>query len=209
MRQLRCISMVLAAMLASLAAAPAETLGDPQIGFSAERVLIFDGQTYVGRMWSMPGKQRHEQALPAIKPVFILRGGSTIGDIVVPSLNTAVEFALPRALAALGRPGLLGRPVGTDTVNGIATIKYAVDKIIPEGHLGGAIWLSRDGIPMRCDGSFTGRNGKVSTIHWELRHVKIGRQDATLFEVPPGYTMLSPEAATTLLGLRLAPRTKP
>ena len=77
-------------------------------------------------------------------------------------------------------------------------------KPFPEGRLSGLLWLSRDGIPMRCDGSFARKNGKVSTVHWELRHVRIGPQDAALFEVPAGYSKLPPEAAATLLGLRLA-----
>jgi hypothetical protein len=205
MRQLRLVSMVLAAMLATHAAALPETLGDPKVGFNAQRVLVFDGQSYIGQMWNMPGEQRHEQVLPAVNPVFILRADSAIGDIVLPSLHTVVQFAVPRVLAALSRPGLLEKPVGRELVNGVATTKYAVDKIIAEGLVDGAIWLSRDGIPMRCDGRFTARNGRVSTVHWELRHVTIGRQDAALFEIPPGYTTMPPEAAATLLGLHFAP----
>jgi hypothetical protein len=186
----------------------AETLGDPQIGFTAERVLVFDGHRYVGRMWNMPGEQRHEQALPAAAPVFILHADSAIGDIVLADLHTTIEFTLPRVLATLSKPDQLGRPVGNETVNGVATTKYSVDRTIPQGRLAGALWLSRDGIPMRCDGSFTRRNGKVSTVHWELRHVEIGRQDAALFAVPPGYAKIPPQAAAALLGLRFVPHSK-
>jgi hypothetical protein len=195
-------------VLLSAAAAPAETLGDPQVGFTAERVLVFDGHSYIGRMWNMPGEQRHEQELPSFKPVFILRADRPVGDVLLPQLHTVVEFDLPKVLAVLGQPDLLGRPVGSETVNGIATTKYEVDKGIPDGHLFGALWLSHDGIPMRCDGSYTNRKGKVSTVHWELRHVQIGEQDANLFEVPPDYSKLPPEAAATLFGLRLASHPK-
>jgi hypothetical protein len=207
--KMRLLPVVALAFAAASAPAQAETLGNPQVGFTAERVLVFDGHSYVGRMWNMPGEQRHEQVLPLTKPVFILHADSEIGDIVLADLHTAVEFALPRALAALSRPDRLGQPVGRETVNGIATVKYAVDKTIAQGHLAGALWLSDQGIPMRCDGSFTGHNGRVSTVHWELRHVKIGRQAAALFEVPTGYSKLPPEAAAALLGLSLAPHSKP
>jgi hypothetical protein len=208
---MRALSIGLSTLLMALtlgASALAGTLGDPRIGFSAERVLVFDGKSYVGRMWNMPGEQRHEQDLPSVKPVFILHADNTVADIVLPQLHTAVEFVLPSVLSILGTPGLLGKPVGEDTVSGIATTRYAVDKDIPEGHLAGSLWLSRDGIPMKCDGSFTGKKGKVSTVHWELRHVRIGAQDAALFEVPRGYSKLPPEAAATLLGLRLARHSK-
>jgi hypothetical protein len=209
MRALAVAPIALAMLMAISGPAPAGTLGDPRIGFSAERILVFDGHTYIGRMWSMPGEQRHDQDLPSLKPVFILHADSTLGDILLPQLHTAVEFEMPQALAVLGRPGLLGKPVGKETVNGIATTKYTVEKNIPEGRLSGTLWLSADGIPMRCDGSLTRNNDKVSTVHWELHDVRIGPQSPALFAVPAGYSKLSPQAAATLLGLRLAHRHKP
>ena len=37
--------------------AQAETIGDARVGFTAERVLILDGRSFVGRMWHMPGER--------------------------------------------------------------------------------------------------------------------------------------------------------
>jgi hypothetical protein len=182
----------------------AETLGDARVGFSAERLLVVDGRSYVGRMWQMPGEQRHEQQLPAISPVFILRADSAHGDVVLPQLHTVVEFALPKEFALLANPDLLRRPVGQETVNGIATTKYAIEQDLPGGHIAGSLWLSRDGIPMRCDGKFEPDKGRRSTIYWELRDVKLGKQDEALFEVPKGFAKLPPEAMVPLLGMRLA-----
>jgi hypothetical protein len=196
-----------AAVLLSMLGAtqsPAETLGDARVGFTAERVLVLDGRRYVGRIWHMPGEQRHEQDLPAINPVFILRAGSTLGDVVLPQLHTVVEFALPKEFSLLGNPNLLRKPVGQETVNGIMTTKYTVEEDVPGARIAGSLWLSRDGIPMKCDGKFEPKSGKSSTIYWELRHVKIGNQDKALFEVPQGYAKLPPEAAAPLLGMRLA-----
>jgi len=181
-----------------------ETLGDARVGFSAERILVVDGQRYVGRMWHMPGEQRHEQDLPAISPVFILRAGSTHGDVVLAKLHTVVEFPLPKEFALLSNPDLLRRPTRQETVNGIATTKYTIEEDIPGGHIAGSLWLSRDGIPMRCDGKFEPKNGRRWTIYWELRDVKLGKQDEALFELPHGYAKLPPEAAAPLLGMHLA-----
>jgi hypothetical protein len=200
---LRIVALSLSLLLAA-AAASAETLGVARVGFSAERILVFDGHRYVGRMWQMPGEQRHEQDLPALQPVFILHDGVPIGDLVLAKLHTIIEFRLPAALAALNRPGLMRRPLGHERIDGIATTKYAVDREIAEGHLSGFVWLSGDGIPMRADGRFRAKGGHLSTVHWELRHVRIGPQPASLFEVPHGYAKLPPEAAAGLLGMRLA-----
>jgi hypothetical protein len=208
MRLFLLLSIAWTILLSPAARLAAETLGDPQVAFTAERVLVLDGRSYVGRMWNEPGAQRHEQDLPSLNPVFILHADSKLADILLPKLHTAIELRLPNVLTVLGQPDLLGAPVGQETVNGIPTTKYEVDKAISDGHLSGALWLSRDGIPMRCDGSFTNRKGKVSTVHWELRHVEIGEQDRKLFEVPADYSRLPPEAAATLLGLRLASHPK-
>jgi hypothetical protein len=205
---LRLRSAITASLLAMLSPITgqtrADTLGDARVGFSAERVLMIDGQSYVGQMWHMPGHQRHEQVLLALRPIFILHAGSAVADAILPQLHTVVEFALPKELSLLADPKLLHRPVGQETVNGIATTKYMVNEDIADGRAVGSLWLSQDGIPMKCDVRFEPKSGKISTIHWELRQVKIGRQDTVLFEVPKGYPKLPPEAAASLLGMRLA-----
>jgi hypothetical protein len=200
-------SAILCLILAA-GAASAATLGDAQIGFTADRTLVLDGHDYVGKVWAMPGRERHEQAIQAFRPIFLLRTGSPLGEVVLPQLKTIVQFALPPEWRLLGSPELRKHPVGQETVNGIATTKYAIDETVPEGHVSGTLWLSRDGIPMRLAGSFTRQQGKVSTVRWELSHVRIGPQPAALFEAPHGFSKLPPEAVAPLLGLKLksAPR---
>jgi hypothetical protein len=202
---MRALLLALLLLAAATGAAPATTLGEPRVGFSAERLLVFDGRRYVGRIWQMPGVQRHEQELQGLRPAFILRSDSAVGEIVLASLHTVVEFALPEAFAALDSPQLLHRPQGGEIVNGIATTRYAVDLSVPAGHAKGSLWLSNDGIPVRCEGSFTTANGHVSRFRWELRNLKLGPQDPELFEIPKGYSKLPAEAVTKLLGMRLKP----
>jgi hypothetical protein len=193
-----CVALMLVSALAAAA-----TLGDAQVGFTADRTLVIDGHSYLGKIWTMPGKERHEQVIQAFHPVFLLRAGSAIAEIVLPQLKTIVQFAMPPELRLLGDPRLKKHPVGEEAVNGIATTKYAIDETVPEGHATGALWLSRDGILMRLAGSFTRQNGKTATVSWELNHVKIGPQPAALFEAPPGFSKLPPEAVAPLLGLKL------
>jgi hypothetical protein len=195
-------SLILCLMLVP-GAGGAATLGEAQIGFAADRTLVIDGRSYIGKIWTMPGKERHEQAIQGFRPVFLLRADRALGEIVLAQLKTIVQFALPPELRLLGNPELKKHPVGRETVNGIATTKYAIDESVPEGHATGTLWLSRDGIPMRLAGSFARQSGKVSTIRWELSHVKIGPQPASLFEAPQGFSKLPPEAVAPLLGLKL------
>jgi hypothetical protein len=181
----------------------AATLSDAKVGFSADRVLVVNGKPYRGKMWNMPGKERHEQDLNGIPAVFVLRSDTPIGDVVLPKLHTTVEFVMPPELRLFDDPRLVRKPVGHETVNGIATTKYDVEVTVPEGHGNGNLWLSSDNIPMKLDGTFTRASGRVATLHWELTHVHVGTQPGSLFEPPAGFSKLPAEAIAPLLGLRL------
>jgi hypothetical protein len=188
-----------AAPVATLAA----TLGDAKVGFSADRTLVVDGKPYLGRMMTMPGMERHEQNLNGIPAAFVLRGDTPLADLVLPQLHTVVQFLLPPELHLFADPRLARKPVGHETVNGIATTKYAIDESVPEGHGAGFLWLSDTGIPMRLEGTFTRTSGKVATLRWELSHVKLGPQPAALFVAPKDFSKLPAEAVVPLLGLKI------
>jgi hypothetical protein len=191
--------------LAMTAVAPAcaLTLGEAKVGFSADRTLMIDGKTYQGKMWTMPGAERHEQNLNGIPAAFVLRSDTPIADLVLPELHTVVEFILPPELHLFADPRLTRQPVGRETINGIATTKYAIDETVPQGHGTGFLWLSDDGIPMKLDGAFTRTSGRMAHLHWELNHVRLGPQPASLFETPHGFSKLPAEAIVPLLGLKL------
>ena len=180
--------------------ASAATLADVKTGFTAVRTIIIDGKKYVGRMVAMPGKERHEQQIQGFEPIFLLRNDKPIGEAVLAKLHTIVQFSIPPEFRMLASKELKKSPAGQEAVNGIATTKYAIDENVPEGHASGNLWLSADGIPMRLAGTFASKNGKVSTLRWELSQVKIGPQPDALFEAPAGYAKLPPEAIAPLLG---------
>jgi hypothetical protein len=154
-------------------------------------------------MWTMPGEERHEQNLNGIPAAFVLHNDTPLGQLVLPELHTVVEFLLPPELHLFSDPPLKRSPVGQESVNGVATTKYAIDETVPEGHGTGFLWLSDSGIPMKLDGTFTRTSGRVTHLHWELTHVRLGPQPASLFETPHGFTKLPAEAIVPLLGLKL------
>jgi hypothetical protein len=200
---MRILPLALLALMLLPAAASAETLADTSVGFSADRVLVIDGHRYVGKIWAIPGEERHEQAIEAFRPIFLLHSGSPLAEIVVPQLKTVVEFVMPRELHLLESPELRKHPVGHDTVNGIATTRYTIDQSLPEGHASGLLWLSRDGIPMKLTGTWTGKKGKAARVSWELSHVKVGPQPPELFTPPHDFSKLPAAAIMPLIGLRL------
>jgi len=67
--------------------------------------MILDGRRYAGRIWHMPGGQRHGKDLTALSPVLILRR-QLVGEIVCPQLHTLFEFVRSNALSILKNPEL-------------------------------------------------------------------------------------------------------
>jgi len=65
---MRAVVLGLMACLALAASAAADTLIDAKVGFTADRTLTIDGRTYTGKIWTMPGKERHEQQMDADLP---------------------------------------------------------------------------------------------------------------------------------------------
>jgi hypothetical protein len=196
--------MVLLSLLL-IAAAPSarpRMLGDAAIGYSAERSVTVNGQTYRGMVFHMPGYDRHEQQIHGIAEVIILDAAAKRGYLILPMLKTYVAFAFPQLMADLDDPALRRSPVGHETVNGIRTTKYRIDETAGNGtRARGFVWLSDKGVLMRIAGTVTrpGR-GKPMTIRMELANLAVGPQDPALFRLPPGLVKLPSSAVQSLLG---------
>jgi hypothetical protein len=52
--------------------------------FCPERVLALDGRSFVGRVWHIPGEQRHVRDFPAMHAILILYADSAPGEVVLP-----------------------------------------------------------------------------------------------------------------------------
>src|SRR5256885_492284 len=85
---MRAFRYVLLSLLLAPGIAAGATLGEARIGFTADRVLVIDGRSYRGKIWTMPGKERHEQAIQGFQPIFLLRADNPIGEVVVAQLHT-------------------------------------------------------------------------------------------------------------------------
>jgi hypothetical protein len=196
--------MVLLSLLL-IAAAPSarpRMLGDAAIGYSADRSVTVNGQTYRGMVFHMPGYDRHEQQIHGIAEVIILDAAAKRGYLILPMLKTYMAFAFPQLMADLDEPALRRSPVGHETVNGIRTTKYRIDETAGNGtRARGFVWLSEKGILMRIAGTVTrpGRS-KPMTIRMELAKLAVAPQDPALFRLPPGLVKLPSGAIQSLLG---------
>lgn len=191
-------------LLLTVGPACAALLGDARVAYSADRTVTVNGRAYTGKMFHMPGHQRHEQEIQGLSEVVILDGAAAQGWLVLPGLHSYVEFHFPTVLAELEDRNILGAKAGQETVDGVSTTKYRVDHRAADGsRVQGFVWLSRDGVMMKLDGTLARpRSSKPTAIRMELSQLRLGPQDPGLFALPPGLVKLPSDALAPLLGGR-------
>ncbi len=196
---------LLALIISSLAfPAQAADLLDAPVSFSATRSVIVNGTTYVGPMFHVPGRERHEQSLFGMQEVFLLDDRQGASTLVLPALKTMVEFPFPPLLTALLDPSLAKSALGEDKVGDFGATKYRVEKIAPDGTRGdGFLWVSRHGVLLKLVGTVTAPGGHKTAIQMVLSNVKEAPQAPALFLPPAGLTKLPAAALTPLLGFKL------
>jgi hypothetical protein len=202
-------SFLLAVLLAAITvlAGPAQAaprmLGDPSVPFSADRSLTVGDRSFSGKLYAIPGSQRHEQQVAGVEQVIILHGKDARGWLVLPTLNSYVEFWFGRAATELKADDLLSTKLGEETIDGQPTTKYRIEHTARDGTAAdGYIWLTREGIPMRLDGMYRPANGGTPTpVRMELSNLRKGPQDPALFAVPQNMMKLPGGALAPLLGV--------
>lgn len=191
--------MFVAALLPAGPADAADRFEQPKVSYKAEirieaGILNVDGTTFY-----TPRRQRHEfrfrRSKSTVKPVIVLRD---TGRMIVldTAKHTYGELRLDETIT--GPPDPLSKEIvekvrlATETKNGIPATKY---KVIfagdVTGQLAGLVWISGDNILLAVDGQVTVR-GQARPFRLSLVNLRIGPQPDALFEVPEGYSLVSP-----------------
>jgi len=196
---------LLALIISSLAfSAQAADLLDAPVSFSATRTVMVNGTAYVGPMFHVPGRERHEQSLLGMQEIFLLDDQQGASTLVLPGLKTMVEFPFPPLLTALLDSSLAKSALGEEKIGGVSATKYHVEKTAPDGMRGeGFLWISRRGILLKLAGTVTAPGGHRTAIQMALSDVKEAPQSPALFVPPTGLTKLPAEALAPLLGFKL------
>ena len=162
----------------------------PTVEYSADRVMETEAGTFEGKVYAAKDKERSETRLRGMTSVMILRRDKQLGYMLMPQQKMYQQMDFAKAQAQNG-----GQPadqveiteVGSETIEGQATTKYKL--VMKDGSAGGFMWFTRDGIMMKMDSVVkSGRDKSRVTI--TLKNLKVGPQDASLFEVPAGYNAM-------------------
>jgi len=202
---------VLPVLLAAALVAPgqgrAAIVGDSAVPYSATRIVTVNGREYGGKVFAVPGKQRHDVDVNGFKLSVVLNVAGGAGIIAVPALHSYVDFPLPPLLAELDRTRLERHAAGEEKIAGLPAVKYRLAYTASDGsRAAGFLWLTRDNILLRVDGRIE-RPGhrRPMTVTMRLEDLQLGPQDDKLFQIGSGLKKLPYEALEMLLNLRLKP----
>ena len=167
----------------------AASLPIPRVDYSANRVIESEAGTFTGKVYAAKDKERTEIALRGMESVTIVRRDKRLGWLLMPSHRLYSQLDLARAQQQSGSPAddVSVEEIGLDTVEGHATTKYKL--LMKDGSAGGFIWITGEGIAIKMD-MLTKEGGKKSRMTMTLTNLKVGPQDAQLFELPRGYNSM-------------------
>lgn len=198
---------LLAGLVASLAAAAparAAIVGDATVPYSATRIVTVNGKVYEGKVFHTPGKQRHDADINGIPMSFILDIAGGAATVILPALNSYIDFPLPPLLAELDRHRLDRSAVGEERLAGLRATKYRIDYTASDGtHGDGFVWISRENILLRIEGRIERPRHKPLTVSMTLSDLQLGPQRESLFRVNRDMHKIPYEALEMLLNLRM------
>ena len=159
----------------------------PTVEYSADRIMETEAGTFEGKVYSAKDKERSETSLRGMTSVMILRRDKQLGWMLSPAqkMYQQMDFAKAQAQSTGQAQDQVDiTEVGSDTIDGQAATKYKL--LMKDGSAGGFMWFTKEGIMVKMDTVVkSGRDKSRMTV--TLKNVKIGSQDASLFELPSGY----------------------
>jgi outer membrane lipoprotein-sorting protein len=165
----------------------------PDVEYSADSYMETAQGVMKGPIYVAPGKERREYVEGGEKMAMVIRHDKKVVWMLMPDDKMYMETKFPKE----GRKDDLGNykidqtTVGPDTVNGIKATKSKIimTNLKTGEKMGGFWWATKEGIIVKTDVIAVDKNSK-ERIKSELKELKIGRQDPSLFEIPTDYTKM-------------------
>jgi hypothetical protein len=171
----------------SIASASGNAPGlDPDVSYSATRIIRAGDRTYAILEWRAPGKLRLDTCSERLSFAYLVRedlhetftvgrGSYVRGGYPGPYDPRHETFRVTEAEA-----------VAQQEINGATAEKYRASFRLGHGQVGEGFYWVQHGILVRVELTYTEPDGTERSIVMELEDLVIGEQDPALFEVPPG-----------------------
>jgi hypothetical protein len=166
------------------------TLPTPTVEYSADRLMETSAGTFAGKVYSAKDKERSETNMGGMQSVMILRRDKQLGWMIMPThkMYQTLDFAKAQAQSGAAPDSQVEiTAAGTETIEGFAATKYKM--LMKDGSGGGFIWITEHGIPVKMD-MLSKSGSEKSRMTITLKNLRIGSQDAKLFELPSGLTAM-------------------
>jgi len=154
--------------------------------YAAESVTKFKGRTEESEIYFSGDKWRVESERRGQDTIMIVRADKGVAWLLMPQQKMYMETKLKKDMM-IGKteklPGEVKREkVGQEKVSGIPCTKYLITYKVEGQEKPRQVyqWLSKDKIAMKS----AGVDGSWTT---EYVNIKLGKQPASLFELPAGY----------------------
>jgi hypothetical protein len=176
-------------------ASPVLAMQPSNVEYSADWNMETAEGAMKGKIYQAPNKERREMSDGGEKMVMIMRRDKKKAWNLMPSESMYFEMNLSDPKVGKDDPmnyDIEQTVIGPDTVNGVKTTKSKIimkEKKTNGSKMGGFWWMTKDNIMMKLD-VISVDKGKKDRMKMELDNLKVGKQDAALFEVPSGYTKM-------------------
>jgi hypothetical protein len=168
----------------------ATTLPAPSVEYSADRLIETSSGTFTGKVFSAKDKERAEMNMGGMQSVMILRRDKQLGWMLMPAQKMYMTMDFAKAQQQSGaapNDQVEITEAGTETIEGSSAKKYKM--LMKDGSGGGFIWITDQGIPVKMD-MLSKSGGEKSRMTVTLKNLKVGSQDAQLFDLPAGFTAM-------------------
>jgi outer membrane lipoprotein-sorting protein len=192
MRKIFSFILITVTMSICLSAWAAEKMKEPTVEYSGDMIMTTDQGAMNSKIfYALGGKMRWEMNAQGQNVIMITRQDKKVAWTLMPEQNMYMEMNLTQASKKTGNNvnecDMDMNQQGSETVNGVSANKYKVAMSCPENaKYDGTIWVTKDGIMVKMD-AVAGQGSEKGHIKIDLMNLKVGSQDASLFEVPEGY----------------------
>ena len=185
------IILVITAMLAAVsaqAAAPSR----PNVEYSADSTIETAEISMQGKINYTPTRERREMVVEGgDKMIMITRPDKKVAWTLMPAEKMYMEMSMAEAQkqdqSDPSQFKIEQTIVGTETLNGVNTTKSKIIMTTAKGEkMGGFMWVTQENIMVKMDAIAIDKKDKMR-FKTELTNLKVGKQDAKLFEIPAGY----------------------
>ena len=196
MKSLHKFALLLTFTLLTLSAYGADlTMYTPKVEYAADQTMETAETTITGKVYATPTKERREMNVSGETMVTIMRHDKQTAWTLIPAEQMYLEMStkdLNQQAENLDNYTIETTSMGSEQVNGVSCEK---SKVLMTNRktgtkMGGFWWMTNDNIVMKMDMISKDKDEKMR-IKLELNNLKIGKQSATLFEIPAGYSKMA------------------